>query len=422
MFEVASFSAPTGTGTTEFNVSGMGTPIACVLELSRSGAPNTGSDLAASRAFTDGTTHACMANYYVNTSTTTFLTRYSTNRLACLLSAAGTVAGSISFHSFVADTGFGGGLKVTIDTSFPAGWIINIRFLTEGTVACGIVNTTSAPMSVPIGFQPDAVEFLGSVGVGVYNDSNQNTAIFCAGMAGWDDHGVLSQGSLAWLFFWYALAAQYRQALYLSTTDVFQYLNGTVTDDAVRVTGRSSTSFSMDYGAIVSGGVYDIPYLAWKGATAKSVVVKDFQFPTSTGNHGYTGLGPVEFVSVLTTQAASADSIITNFGATSVGFGDFNSTSEEASFFGAKDASGSGSFTNGTSFGGQAAQAIELQGIPILGASLRHAAATLTSFDSDGYTLNFSVTIGNVHFLSMSVATVATSAPGIIYRGMIDAV
>lgn len=385
-------------------------PYGAIVRVNRVGTPNTGEDHQCGQGMTDGTTqwsHATWvpdspADLILHPENAYRLHRYASTRLAFIIDSAGAIAGSISFDSFIP-----GGMRVNVDTVFPADFVLHVMFIMQGPFKVGLIDLfepESFPDEIETGWTPYAIGTHSTV-ADVDDSAVVGPGFMQIGLAGWDDEGTLSQGSATFYTVWDAAVSAFENSLLVSTTDTCPTIDPTSQGllDVFQIAGRTSTGFTID-GAVENESMRYIAYWAW--GAERSVKVEADKMTSGTGSQSFTGMGPVEALIVAPTVAIQADTVVgpNAIGSTAVGLGFASSVDNQVSMFaGHKAAVPGGACKSGT-----ADSLIYAEGYGAVGARLSDA--DLASFDEDGYTITKNTSVAAYH-LRMSIATMPPPSP-----------
>jgi hypothetical protein len=377
----------TGTKTFVIDPTTGETPVAAMLILTTS-TSGTGESNPhqISVGLTDGTNHRCgvfSAEHGVGT-TNTWTKLVNDAPLISIDPNTGAINGVAEFDGFVAN-----GIQLDITDAFPANSrILVVLFFPEGTgydVAVGSLTASGSP-SINLGWRPDQViTFAASEGASSGFTGVSTTA---GDAGGWFGLGFLDcdgssdvQRSLGW-------SDDDGEAAGSGGTRSHHIINeGTVFDDAV----GENIALTTDSGGFDALGSGFLGYLAIQYNGNNQHAVKSISSPTSTGSYAITGIGfqpsyALELQSILTNYNTALDATGFAYGISSLSDDD---TVKGVSLYGRTQAVVNPTSTATRVVDGIAARLVDQSGTA-------YHTATLTSFDSDGYTRNFTVANGTL--------------------------
>lgn len=237
-----------------------------------------------------------------------------------------------------------------------------------GTLSCP--GSTGNQAITGVGFQPKAVLFWGNKRTSAGTSSSQFQ--FYVGMATSSSSRACS-----------AISNGAFRTDNLNTKCIFLKNDASTTVLTADLTSMDADGFTLNW-SVVSSGV-QVNYLALGGSDLTNAAIKQLQAPASTGSQAYTGVGfrPDAVIAVSVGDTATPD----------------NGSLSRARF-GMGAASGSSAqWATSSEWEGGSANGYQRtnQVIAVIGNGAKVVEANLTSFDSDGFTLNWGTTTNGVY-------------------------
>lgn len=371
---------PTVSNTVDLTVSGFGTATAAVIFLSRAAtADNPSTNAGFSTGFWTASTQSAVAvqmdsGLSASTETARAIT---TGRAAQLLSAASGTSDDSSFYELTASS-ITDGIRLTVSSSSASLTYYVYAILFKGTTNVYVgsqslgTGTSAIDITAP-GFKPDLVLFHtnGDASAPRIN----NNAIYSIGVAHNNSSDTVSQGMAG---FWSednqsdTDSGSYIRSGYVAG----QVFNGTASWLA-SVGSFDASGFSITPSASANND--PVYFLALELADPDDAYVGIVDSKTSTGTQAYTGAGFTPEVLGLIQTACTAEATITTQG--SIAFGTTDGTRTRV--FSVRDANGAATTDCGSKSKDQPLY-IRLNDGTV------DAEASLSSFDADGWTLNYS--------------------------------
>lgn len=277
-----------GTGTQDFTVSGIGTPVAAIFHLATSVSNGTDANhIMQMEGYTDGTNSRCgVATSGRGVGTTNTWSKIVNDAPVITIDPnTGSINGIGEFDSFITD-----GVRLDFTDLPPAAYFLHVIFIVEeGTgydVAVGNFNSSS-DTSKNIGFEPDIVRAFGvheaysSGFTGVASTSGDVEGNLSSGFAARGQ----GQGCIGWFHLDGVTAGGSGNNAFSTISNTYMGYDGVESGTQITIT---STGFDIDPGPVTGQFV---GFIAIKFNGNNQFKFGDYATPTSTGSSAITGVG-----------------------------------------------------------------------------------------------------------------------------------
>ena len=396
--KVTRVACNTSTGTQDITISGLGTPKAAILKVTKAVTDETLADDAVfGWGVTDGTNHRAWSSHSEdNTGSVTRNQRGMTDECIVINGASGIIDGEANFDSWITD-----GIRINWGNAPAAGYLLTVTLFT-GDISVNVREITVDPASLgttvsdtTCGFEPDVI-FFGGMGFIEFDDGNEGSFQPILGLAA-NESGGIKQG----------LMGATEGSGTTSNTVVMhsnKYCTAAFFTSGTYAIAGELTSFNSDGFTLTTreDTVIDGPvaFLAIKFDDGSEFSLDFIDSATSApGNHDVTAPGfPPTFVYQLVSNITAEESTDTSgVEASSVGISEFDGTNEYCSMVSLEDNLGD---TNTKSISSdKAIKVIDSQG------TVTHE-GTFTSFLSNGWRINYSTANGTARkWIALSLRT-----------------
>jgi hypothetical protein len=375
-FAVVQQAASTSLGTQDFTSTGFGTPKGALFFLTYGTVGGTAvTEAMLSVGATDGTRSKANAGRADTGTTTTTSHESTTKPVITLLATSGAIDGAAEFSSWITD-----GVRINWTDAPPSAYLVTCVLLGGNGVSnvyvdsfnTGAVIGSGDDITEP-GFTPDIV-FIGTNGANFsFNDSANSNFDCCYGICVND--GSATQRGLSWRAGQTFNPSQ--SVSVLTTNRIARSASAGAGGTEIQCQDFDANGFSLIVRSSAVG--WEGWYMAIKlsGISAKLLTSDS---PTGTGSHSITGAGfTPQFGLMLHSAVTAVDTITTDVNAEVLGISAFTSSAQGCSAVWAED--------NVNPHDNESVT--DAKPVFLRRGAADFQVATLTSFDSDGCTFNY---------------------------------